>query len=86
MIYVGTFTFRLILQKQIVQWVILRRKLTPCPQNVKEIAYKGLVEYASVWDPYCKTSTANLEKSAKPVGKICHRKIMTKIQAVWPKF
>ena len=35
----------------------LRRNLSPCPQDVKETAYKGLVrpilEYASpVWDPH----------------------------------
>ena len=35
----------------------LRRTLLPCPQDVKEAAYKGIVrpvlEYvSSVWDPY----------------------------------
>ena len=48
----------------------LRRNISSCPRDVKEMAYKGMVrpvlEYASpVWNPSGKTLQDELEKSAK---------------------
>ena len=45
----------------------LRRNLSSCPQDIKEVAYKGLVrpilEYASpVWDPHGIVVQEELEK------------------------
>ena len=48
----------------------LRRNLSSCPQDVKEMAYKGLVqpilEYASpVWDPHAIVLQEELEKKIR---------------------
>ena len=48
----------------------LRRNLSLCPREVKEMAYKGLVrpilEYASpVWDPSGKNSSGRIGKGAE---------------------
>ena len=40
-----------------------RRTLFSCPQDVKEAAYKGMVEYgSSVWNPYTDKLQEKLEK------------------------
>ena len=55
----------------------LRRNLYSCPPDVKEAAYKGLVqpvlEYgSSVWDPWPPGRTG---KGPKSCGKVCDGKL-----------
>ena len=53
---------------------LLKRNLSSCPQNVKALAYKGLVrpvlEYSStVWDPHCQKLQSELEKIKKRAAR-----------------
>ena len=57
---------------------LLRRPLFPCPQNVKEAAYKGMVrpilEYgSSIWDPHTGKLQEELEKGRNREAKFVTR-------------